>query len=82
MIKVFKFLSYRSLQVGIFPTLSGEEYTNFTTLADKLRSDYEFGHTTNAKLLPRGESTVTVPTVRLLKPFDELFVDFQVRCAI
>lgn len=63
--------------VGIFPTLSGEEFENFTILADKLRSDYDFGHTTNAELLPRGESSVTTPTIRLLKPFDELFVDFQ-----
>ncbi|XP_076893556.1 protein disulfide-isomerase-like [Bidens hawaiensis] len=63
--------------VGIFPTLSGEEFENFTTLADKLRSDYDFGHTTKAELLPRGESSVTTPTVRLLKPFDELVVDFQ-----
>lgn len=64
--------------VGIFPQLSGEEFENFTALADKLRSDYDFGHTTNAELLPRGESSVTTPTVRLLKPFDELFVDFQI----
>ncbi|KAI7743539.1 hypothetical protein M8C21_000738 [Ambrosia artemisiifolia] len=63
--------------VGIFPTLSGEEFENFITLADKLRSDYEFAHTTKAELLPRGEPSVTTPTVRLLKPFDELFVDFQ-----
>ncbi|KAK9062091.1 hypothetical protein SSX86_019276 [Deinandra increscens subsp. villosa] len=63
--------------VGIFPTFSGEEFENFTIVADKLRSDYDFGHTTNAQLIPRGESTVTTPTIRLLKPFDELFVDFQ-----
>ncbi|GLT69519.1 hypothetical protein SLA2020_416640, partial [Shorea laevis] len=63
--------------VGVFPRLSGEEYVNFTSLAEKLRSDYEFGHTLDAKLLPRGESSVTGPVVRLLKPFDELFVDFQ-----
>lgn len=63
--------------VGIFPKLSGAEFENFIIIADKLRSDYDFGHTTNAELLPRGESSVTTPTVRLLKPFDELFVDFQ-----
>jgi protein disulfide-isomerase A1 len=63
--------------VGVFPRLSGEEFANFTSLAEKLRSDYEFGHTLDAKLLPRGESSVTGPVVRLLKPFDELFVDFQ-----
>ncbi|GAB4844164.1 disulfide-isomerase [Ancistrocladus abbreviatus] len=63
--------------VGVFPEFSGEEFTNFTALAEKLRSDYEFGHTLDAKLLPRGESSVKKPTVRLFKPFDELFVDFQ-----
>ena len=66
-----------SFQVGIFPKFSGEEYENFIVVADKLRSEYDFGHTSNAELLPRG-SPVTSPTVRLLKPFDELFVDFEV----
>ncbi|KAL7613126.1 hypothetical protein Lser_V15G05937 [Lactuca serriola] len=61
--------------VGIFPKFSGEEYDNFMILAEKLRSDYDFGHTTNPELLPRGESSITKPTLRLLKPFDELFVD-------
>ncbi|GMH17161.1 hypothetical protein Nepgr_019002 [Nepenthes gracilis] len=63
--------------VGIFREFSGEEFTNFTALAEKLQSDYEFGHTLDAKLLPRGESSVEQPTVRLIKPFDEHFVDFQ-----
>ncbi|XP_042520453.1 protein disulfide-isomerase-like [Macadamia integrifolia] len=63
--------------VGVFSEFSGEEFENFTQLADKLRSDYDFGHTLDAKHLPRGESTVRGPTVRLLKPFDELVVDFQ-----
>uniref|UniRef100_A0A7C8Z5M3 Protein disulfide-isomerase n=1 Tax=Opuntia streptacantha TaxID=393608 RepID=A0A7C8Z5M3_OPUST len=63
--------------VGIFPEFSGEEYKNFTALAEKLRSEYDFGHTLNAKLLPRGELLVKKPTVRLFKPFDELVVDFQ-----
>ena len=65
----------------MFPALSGEEYDNFTTLTQKLRSDYDFGHTTNAKFLPRGE-IVSGPIVRLFKPFDELFVDFQVYFAL
>ncbi|XP_018858114.1 protein disulfide-isomerase-like [Juglans regia] len=63
--------------VGVFPKFSGEEFENFTSLAEKLRSDYEFGHTLDAKLLPRGESSVKGPIVRILKPFDERFVDFQ-----
>ncbi|XP_061359958.1 protein disulfide-isomerase-like [Gastrolobium bilobum] len=63
--------------IGVFPKFAGEEYDNFTALAEKLRSDYDFGHTLDAKHLPRGESSVTGPIVRLLKPFDELFVDSQ-----
>lgn len=61
--------------VGIFPEFSGEEFQNFIAVAEKLRSDYDFRHTLDAKLLPRGESTTTLPVVRLFKPFDELFVD-------
>lgn len=63
--------------VGVFPEFSGEKYENFTALAERLRSDYEFAHTLDAKLLPRGDSSVSGPVVRLFKPFDELFVDFQ-----
>jgi protein disulfide-isomerase A1 len=61
--------------VGVFPKFSGEEFDNFTALAEKLRSDYDFGHTLDAKHLPKGESSVSGPVVRLFKPFDELFVD-------
>ncbi|XP_027339712.1 protein disulfide-isomerase [Abrus precatorius] len=64
--------------VGVFPKFSGEEFNNFTALAEKFRADYDFGHTLDAKHLPRGESSVTGPLVRLFKPFDELFVDFQI----
>ncbi|GLT49837.1 hypothetical protein SLA2020_233670 [Shorea laevis] len=63
--------------VGLFPKFSGEEFENYIAFAEKLRSDYEFGHTLNAKHLPRGESSVSGPLVRLFKPFDELFVDSQ-----
>ena len=62
----------------MFPKFSGEEFENFTAVAEKFRSDYDFVHTSDAKFLPRGESSVTGPLVGLLKPFDELFVDFQV----
>ncbi|KAE8723681.1 Protein disulfide-isomerase [Hibiscus syriacus] len=63
--------------VGVFPKFSGEEFENYTSFAEKLRSDYEFGHTSDAKHLPHGESSVTGPVVRLFKPFDELFVDLK-----
>ncbi|KAH6832790.1 PDI-like 1-1 [Perilla frutescens var. hirtella] len=65
------------LVVGVFPEFSGEKFENFTTLAERLRADYEFGHTLDAKVLPRGDSSATGPLVRLFKPFDELFVDSE-----
>jgi len=63
--------------IGIFPEYSGNEYDTFMSVADKLRSDYDFIHTLDAKLLPRGDTTTKGPLVRLLKPFDELFVDIK-----
>ena len=66
----------------MFPDFSGEEFDNFISIAENLRSDYVFGHTLDAKLLPRGESSVKRPIVRLFKPFDELYVDFQVLFSI
>ncbi|XP_021771882.1 protein disulfide-isomerase-like [Chenopodium quinoa] len=67
----------RSFIVGVFPEFSGEEYENFTKLAEKLRNDYEFVHTLDAKVLPRGDLSVKGPMIRLLKPFDDLFADFE-----
>ncbi|KAM0900145.1 hypothetical protein ACQ4PT_020850 [Festuca glaucescens] len=61
--------------VGVFAEFSGPEYTNFIEVADKLRSEYEFAHTLHANHLPRGNSAVERPLVRLFKPFDELVVD-------
>jgi protein disulfide-isomerase A1 len=46
--------------------------------AEKLRSDYDFGHTLQANHLPRGDAAAERPLVRLLKPFDELVVDSKV----
>ncbi|KAI3672781.1 hypothetical protein L6452_38881 [Arctium lappa] len=63
--------------VGVFPELSGEKFKAFLALAENLRSNYEFAHTIDAKLLPRGDSSVSGPTIRLFKPFDELVVDFE-----
>lgn len=50
---------------------------NFTVLAEDLRVDYDFVHTLDAKFLPRG-GPVDKPTIRLFKPFDELYADFEV----
>ena len=62
----------------MFPELSGEKFKAFLALAEKLRTNYEFAHTIDAKLLPRGDSSVSGPTIRLFKPFDEHVVDFEV----
>lgn len=66
------------LQVGVFPKFAGVYYENFMAVAEKKRSDYDFFHTSDAGILPRGDQTVKGPVVRLFKPFDELFVDSQV----
>ncbi|KAF5735501.1 protein disulfide isomerase [Tripterygium wilfordii] len=63
--------------VGVFAKFAGEEFENYTALAEKLRSDYEFGHASDVKYLPRGESSVAGPLIRLFKPFDELVVDVK-----
>ncbi|XP_042418683.1 protein disulfide-isomerase-like [Zingiber officinale] len=63
--------------VGIFQEFSGEKFENFIKVAEKLRADYDFGHTLEAKFLPRGDPNAKLPVVRLFKPFDELFVDFE-----
>ncbi|XP_062223097.1 protein disulfide isomerase-like 1-3 [Phragmites australis] len=63
--------------VGVFPSFGGSEYENFLSVAEKMRSDYDFLHTLDASILPRGDKTVKGPVVRLFKPFDELFVDSQ-----
>nr|GMC51546.1 protein disulfide-isomerase-like [Ipomoea batatas] len=66
----------RLFVAGVFPVFSGESFQNFSIVAEKLRADYDFGHTLDAKLLPHS-GPVDKPTLRLLKPFDELFADFQ-----
>jgi len=67
------------MQAAVLPEFSGEEFENFIKLAQMLQSEYDFGHTLDAKVLPSGDSSVKGPLIRLLKPFDELFADFKVR---
>uniref|UniRef100_A0A453C0S5 Thioredoxin domain-containing protein n=1 Tax=Aegilops tauschii subsp. strangulata TaxID=200361 RepID=A0A453C0S5_AEGTS len=63
--------------VGVFPEFAGIQYENFMAVANKMRTDYDFFHTSDASILPRGDLTVKGPLLRLFKPFDELFVDSQ-----
>lgn len=64
--------------MGVFSEFSGEEFDNYTNAAERLRSDYSFGHTKNAKSLPKGDTDVQPPLIRLFKPYDELYVDSKV----
>lgn len=64
--------------MGVFPEFAGMEYENFMVVAEKMRADYDFFHTSDASILPRGDQSVKGPIVRLFKPFDELFVDSEV----
>ncbi|CAL5057748.1 unnamed protein product [Urochloa decumbens] len=67
----------RVVIVGVFPVFGSSEYKNFMAVAEKLRNDYDFCHTLDANILPRGDKTIKGPFVRIFKPFDELFVDSQ-----
>ncbi|CAO2039204.1 unnamed protein product [Urochloa humidicola] len=67
----------RVVIVGVFPVFGSSEYKNFMAVAEEMRNDYDFCHTLDANILPRGDKTIKAPFVRLFKPFDELFVDSQ-----
>eukprot|EP00270_Netrium_digitus_P007482 TRINITY_DN2182_c0_g1_i2.p1 TRINITY_DN2182_c0_g1~~TRINITY_DN2182_c0_g1_i2.p1 ORF type:complete len:540 (-),score=187.34 TRINITY_DN2182_c0_g1_i2:173-1792(-) len=63
--------------VGVFTKLEGEEYENFTTVANSLRSASTFAYTVDPSVLPKAaEELKPLPTVRLFKEFDEGFSDF------
>ncbi|KAI4994176.1 hypothetical protein ZWY2020_029224, partial [Hordeum vulgare] len=68
-------IEYSKKQVGVFMEFSGTGFTNFLEVAEKLRSDYDFGHIMHANHLPRGDAAVERPLVRLFKTFNELVVD-------
>ncbi|PAN06470.1 hypothetical protein PAHAL_1G266000 [Panicum hallii] len=63
--------------VGVFPAFGGSEYDNFMAVAEEMRNDYDFLHTLDGSILPRGDKAVKGPAVRLFKPFDELYADSQ-----
>ncbi|KAL2634784.1 hypothetical protein R1flu_006263 [Riccia fluitans] len=57
--------------IGVFDKLEGDEYESFVKVADALRSDFEFAHSTSASFIPEDGVPVTAPSVRLIKNFDE-----------
>eukprot|EP00252_Welwitschia_mirabilis_P015660 TRINITY_DN3464_c0_g2_i1.p1 TRINITY_DN3464_c0_g2~~TRINITY_DN3464_c0_g2_i1.p1 ORF type:complete len:525 (-),score=113.95 TRINITY_DN3464_c0_g2_i1:221-1729(-) len=63
--------------VGVFSNYESEEYGNFSKVAEALRSDYAFGHATDASVLPIKDFPLNAPAVRLFKPYDERYADTQ-----
>lgn len=48
------------------------------TVADELRTDYQFAHTLDSSFVPDKGVVLVAPAVRLYKCFDEGFNDAQV----
>lgn len=66
------------MQIGVFDKLEGEHYANYLKVADALRSDYEFCHTTDASYIPEDGVPVKTSSVRLIKNFDDKVTVFTV----
>lgn len=62
----------------MFKSLDDKEYSDFVSVADDLRGDYQFVHTLDSSFVPDGGVALVAPTVRLYKSFDEGFNDAQV----
>ncbi|XP_024397608.1 protein disulfide-isomerase isoform X3 [Physcomitrium patens] len=63
--------------VGLFKSLEDKEYLDFMTVADELRTDYQFAHTLDSSFVPDKGVVLVAPAVRLYKCFDEGFNDAQ-----
>lgn len=59
------------LQVGLFKSLEDKEYLDFMTVADELRTDYQFAHTLDSSFVPNKGVVLVAPAGRLYKCFDE-----------
>ncbi|KAM7270410.1 hypothetical protein ACFE04_029624 [Oxalis oulophora] len=65
------------LIVGVFPQLSGQEYQNFMSAAQILKWDYDICLTSAVKDLPYGDSSLSLPIVRMLVPFHDRYIDIK-----
>lgn len=63
--------------VGVFKSLDEKEYSDFVSVADDLRGDYQFVHTLDSSFVPDKGVALVAPAVRLYKNFDEGFNDAQ-----
>ncbi len=66
------------MQVGVFNDLENTEYQEFLSVADELRSEYNFTHTFDTSYVPKTGVDLSAPAVRLYKNFDEGFNDASV----
>jgi hypothetical protein len=62
----------------VFKSLDEKEYSDFVSVADDLRGDYQFVHTLDSSFVPDKGVALVAPAVRLYKSFDEGFNDAQV----
>ncbi|KAM7270629.1 hypothetical protein ACFE04_029843 [Oxalis oulophora] len=65
------------LIVGVFPHFYGQDYDNFMTAAQILKWDYYICVTSAANQLPYGDSSVSLPLVRMLVPYDDRYIDIK-----
>ncbi|KAH7296125.1 hypothetical protein KP509_26G009900 [Ceratopteris richardii] len=65
------------LVVGIFKSYDSEEYKTFISIASELRSDFVFKHTVDGSFVPKKDSDITVPSIRVYKKFDEGYSDHK-----
>ncbi|KAG0566686.1 hypothetical protein KC19_7G081300 [Ceratodon purpureus] len=63
--------------VGVFKSLDDKEYSDFVSVADELRGDYQFVHTLDTSFVPDKGVALVAPAVRLYKRFDEGFNDAE-----
>lgn len=54
--------------IGVFKSNTTKEFKAFQQAAEELRSDFEFGHVTEAELV---EGVTKVPSVLLFKNYDD-----------
>lgn len=73
LISPFHLLLLLILQVGLFDKFAGEAFDTFTQLADELREDFAFRHTSSAEAL--GSPILSPPAVRLFREFESTPAD-------
>lgn len=74
-------IRYSWVKVGVFPDTKSPKFETFLSVADALRSEFAFRHTSDASLLPVEQPKVEGAAVRVIKSFDEGYADITVRAS-